>query len=230
VPKAHGGSNRISNLVLSCKTCNRAKGSQKVQDFLSNKPEVLKRILTQLKKPLNDAAAVNATRNRLFTDLLKLGLPVATGTGAQTKHNRTQFNIHKTHALDAACVGEMVGIVVKGSYHLGIRCQGRGQYKRTLSDKHGFPRAYLPRTKGFMGFQTGDMARTLVSTKTGIRPALVRIAIRTSGVFSYTHEKKPCSVNWKRCIKVQSNDGYMYARRPYEFYAVQGKPLTVGPL
>ncbi len=105
VPRAHGGSNRVSNLVLACWKCNATKGSQPVEIFLVKKPEVLRQILASLKRPLKDAAAVNATRWRLYESLRATGLPVSVGTGGRTKWNRSRFGIPKTHAHDALCVG-----------------------------------------------------------------------------------------------------------------------------
>jgi len=80
-PKAKGGSNRISNLCLACEKCNIKKGTQNIEQFLSKKPEVLKRILSQAKRPLKDATAVNSTRWALFKRLCMTGLPVSTGSG-----------------------------------------------------------------------------------------------------------------------------------------------------
>src|SRR5216110_1251385 len=51
-PRAKGGTDRISNLTLSCKKCNRAKGTKDIKEFLSKKPDVLKRLLAQVKAPL----------------------------------------------------------------------------------------------------------------------------------------------------------------------------------
>lgn len=62
VPRAKGGSNRVSNLVLACVSCNQKKGARSLEDFLKGKPEVLARVRRELKTPLRDAAAVNATR------------------------------------------------------------------------------------------------------------------------------------------------------------------------
>ncbi len=64
--KAKGGTNRISNLCLSCEKCNQKKGTQDIGQFLAKNPEVLQRILSQAKRPLKDAAAVNSTRWALF--------------------------------------------------------------------------------------------------------------------------------------------------------------------
>lgn len=56
VPRSRGGSNRISNLTLSCGPCNKAKGAMTAEEF--GHPEIQARA----KEPLKDAAAVNSTR------------------------------------------------------------------------------------------------------------------------------------------------------------------------
>ena len=52
VPKTRGGSNRVSNLTLSCEPCNQKKSDQTAAEF--GYPEVEK----QAKTPLKDATAV----------------------------------------------------------------------------------------------------------------------------------------------------------------------------
>ncbi len=104
-PKSKNGSDRINNLTLACQCCNQKKAALPVEMFLAKKPELLKRILAQAKRPLKDAAAVNSTRWALVNTLKTTGLVVETGTGGQTKFNRSQFDIPKTHALDAAHPG-----------------------------------------------------------------------------------------------------------------------------
>ena len=160
-PRSRGGSSRISNLTLACGPCNVAKGSMDVREFVRD-PAKLARILAQAKRPLADAAAVNATRWALKGALEATGLPVATSTGGRTKWNRTRFGLPKTHALDAACVGEVEDIAGWDKPVLAIKVMGRGAYKRTRLDKHGFPRGYLPRTKDVRGFRTGDLVKAVV--------------------------------------------------------------------
>src|SRR5919199_5337655 len=106
--KSKGGSNRISNLCLSCHPCNQAKANKPVEEFLKKKPEVLKRVLAHLLAPLKDATAVNATRWELYRRLQLTGLPVEAGSGGRTKFNRKTRGIEKTHWTDAVCVGASI--------------------------------------------------------------------------------------------------------------------------
>lgn len=47
VPRARGGTDRISNLCLACESCNLAKGTQDVRDFLAHDQGRLTRLLAQ---------------------------------------------------------------------------------------------------------------------------------------------------------------------------------------
>ena len=76
-------------------------------------PMRLARIQAQAKRPLKDAAAVNTTRWALFNTLKNTGVPVTMWSGGRTKFNRAQLHIPKTHALDAACVGNIDAIRVE---------------------------------------------------------------------------------------------------------------------
>ncbi|MCY7320826.1 MAG: HNH endonuclease, partial [Phormidesmis sp. CAN_BIN36] len=138
-PKAKGGSNRISNLCLACEKCNLKKGTQDIQDFLAKKPDLLKQILVQAKRPLKDAAAVNSTRWVLFNRLKETGLPVSTGSGGLTKFNRTRLELPKTHWLDAACVGQVETLEVLTSKPLLVKAMGHGTRQMCGTDKFGFP-------------------------------------------------------------------------------------------
>ncbi len=160
-PKSQGGSDRVSNLCLACAPCNRRKSNRPVEVFLTNKPEVLERILKQAKAPLKDATAVNATRWELYRRLQATGLPVECGSGGRTKFNRTTQGLPKTHWLDAVCVGASTPEVldVEGVRPLLIKACGHGKRNRCWTDKSGFPTRHAPRAKVFRGFQTGDIVR-----------------------------------------------------------------------
>jgi 5-methylcytosine-specific restriction endonuclease McrA len=138
-PKAKGGSNRVSNLCLACQKCNLKKDTQDIKQFLAKKPDVLKRIQAQKKRFLKDAAAVNSTRWALFNRLKEMGFPVSTGSGGQTKFNRTRYKLPKSHWLDAACVGKVEELNVLTSQPLLIKATGHGTRQMCGTDKFGFP-------------------------------------------------------------------------------------------
>jgi 5-methylcytosine-specific restriction endonuclease McrA len=169
-PKAKGGANRISNLCLACDACNKKKGIQDVEQFLSKKPEILKRILSQAKRPLKDAAAVNSNRWALFNRLRTTGLPVSTGSGGLTKFNRTRLNLAKTHWLDAACVGKVESLKILTNKPLSIKATGHGTRQMCRTDKFGFPSRFpgLSLLKGFkreiLSKQSLPLAKKLVHT------------------------------------------------------------------
>lgn len=211
VPKARGGSNRLSNLAIACIDCNQKKGSKPIEEFLKGRPELLARIKKQLKTPLKDAAAVNASRWSLFNELKTTGLPVETGTGGQTKFNRHAFGVKKEHWLDALCIGRIDGAEYDSDMKvLDVYCAGRGQYKRTRTDKYGFPVAYFMRTKRPHGVGTGDEVR--ITVRNGKHPGIWQgraIAFKDGSVvlqlldFRVKGRAGNCSI-------LSRNDGYSY--------------------
>ena len=202
VPRSRGGSDRVSNLVLSCHDCNSAKGNRTAAEC--GYPDVA----TQAKQPLRDAAAVNATRLALVEALSKEGLPLGAWSGGCTRWNRSRFGISKTHALDALCVGNLAGVDAGRLRTLEIFAQGRGRYQRTLVDGSGFPRGYLMRQKRVRGFSTGDLVRAVVPPHLKTRGIhRHRVAIRATGSFRVG---KVDGINAKYCRLIQRNDGYEY--------------------
>jgi 5-methylcytosine-specific restriction endonuclease McrA len=219
-PKANGGSNRISNLALACGPCNQSKAAQDINIFLAKDLVRLKRILAQVKKPLKDAAAVNATRWALFNALKTTNLPIEIASGGKTKYNRSRLNMPKTHALDAVCVGAVESIEDWNKPTLNIKPMGRGCYQRTRLTAFGFPRGYLTRIKNIQGFQTGDMVKATVlkGKKNGIHTG--RVAVRASGSFNIqTATEVIQGISHRYCQIVQRGDGYGYSQSG----AVNGK-------
>lgn len=210
-PKAKGGTNRISNLCLACEKCNTKKGTQNIEQFLAKKPEVLKRILSQAKRPLKDAAAVNSTRWALFNRLKETGLNVSTGSGGLTKFNRTRLNLPKTHWIDAACVGRVESLEVLTSKPLLIKATGHGTRQMCRTDKLGFPSRYVPKLKFVKGFQTGDIVKAVVTSGKKIGTYIGRVAVRTSGSFNIFASELVSGISYKYCQTVHRKDGYSYA-------------------
>src|SRR5690554_2972869 len=213
-PKARGGSNRVSNLTLACTPCNVKKAAQDITLFLGKDPKRLTKIQDQAKRPLRDAAAVNATRWKLLNALKGLGLPVRTGSGGLTKFNRSRLVIPKTHALDAVCVGEVDFVEKWQKPTLVIKATGRGSYQRTRLNRFGFPRGYLTRQKQIHGFQTGDMVKAIVAKGKKIGTYVGRVAVRASGSFNIqTAQGLIQSISYRYCTLIQRGDGYGYSLR-----------------
>ncbi|MGL4619782.1 MAG: RNA-guided endonuclease IscB [Chroococcidiopsis sp.] len=211
-PKAKGGSNRISNLCLACERCNLKKGTQDIAQFLSKKPDLLKRIQAQSKSPLKDAAAVNSTRLALFNRLKQTGFPVTTGSGGKTKFNRTRLGLSKTHWLDAACVGDVDSLVVLTTQPLKIKATGNGSRQRCRTDKYGFPSRYVPRNPFVQGFQTGDIVKAIVTKGKKIGTYIGRVAVRSSGSFNISDKTGLIQhVSHRFCTLIHKKDSYGYA-------------------
>lgn len=209
-PKAKGGSNRISNLCLACERCNTKKGTQNIEQFLAKKPDILKRILVQAKRPLKDAAAVNSTRWALFNKLQETGLSVSTGSGGLTKLNRTRLNLPKTHWIDAACVGQIDSLKLLTNQPLLIKATGHGTRQMCRTDKFGFPSRYVPRVKFVKGFQTGDIVKAIVTTGKKNGTYIGRVAVRSIGSFNISASELVSGISHKYCQIVQRKDGYNY--------------------
>jgi len=196
---------------LACHKCNQAKGNQDIKDFLSGKPDILKRVLAQIKAPLKDAAAVNATRWKLFETLKATGLPVSTGSGGQTKFNRTRLGLPTTHWLDAACVGEVGTLEVLTMQPLLIKATGHGSRQMCRTDKFGFPSRYVPRFKFVKGFQTGDIVKAMITSGKKIGTYIGRVAVRSTGSFNLsTASGLVQGLSHKHCKSVHKKDGYGY--------------------
>jgi 5-methylcytosine-specific restriction endonuclease McrA len=204
VPRAKGGSDRISNLTLACEKCNIAKGTQEIAVFLSKKPDVLKRILVQARAPLKDAAAVNATRWKLFECLKALGLPVECGSGGMTKFNRVTRTLEKAHWVDAACVGKSTPVVLetRGIVPLFIKATGQGRRQMCVTDKYGFPKQHKERQISFCGYRTGDLVKAISAKGTFSG----RIAIRHRPSFRLG----TVDIHPKYMHRVHRADGYTY--------------------
>jgi 5-methylcytosine-specific restriction endonuclease McrA len=207
VPKIRGGSDRVSNLTIACEPCNQKKGNQTAEEF--GHPEVQKRA----KEPLKDAAAINATRWKLYERLKSTGLEVEVGTGGRTKFNRFKRSLEKAHWLDAACVGASTPEILRLDRVrvLEIKAAGHGVRQRCRTDKYGFPIKHAPKAKRFMGFQTGDIVKADVPPgrkNSGISFGRVAIRFRPSFLLN------KCDVHPKYLTVIQKADGYDYKLKP----------------
>jgi 5-methylcytosine-specific restriction endonuclease McrA len=217
IPKSKGGSNRASNLTLACHDCNERKGNRPIQEFLVDRPEVLRKILAGLKRPLNDAAAVNATRYAIGNVLKTLELPVSFWSGGRTKYNRTGQHYPKAHWIDAACVGES-GESVRldpEQQPLSIKATGRGSRQMCRMGKYGFPRTGAKGARLVKGFRTGDLVTATVPAGKKAGTYIGRVAVRSSGSFNITTAAGTVQgISYRHCRIVHQADGYRYQTLP----------------
>ena len=203
VPKARGGSNRVSNLAWACDPCNDAKGRRTAEEF--GHPQVQQQAL----QPLRDMASVHATRWALYRVLQTIGRPLETGTGGRTQFNRTPQEYPKSHWIDAACVGTSGQKVQLALKHVPLTAQAMGWGSRQMCrvDAYGFPRTTAKRSKQVHGFQTGDLVQALVpqGKKAGVHQG--RVAVRASGSFRVGPVD---GISWRTCRRLQATDGYAY--------------------
>ncbi|MFW9914451.1 MAG: RNA-guided endonuclease IscB [Candidatus Thorarchaeota archaeon] len=90
IPKSRGGSDRVSNLTLSCRPCNQKKGNQTAAEF--GYPQ----LQAKAEKPLKAVPFMNLVRLRLAETLGS-----EQTWGYLTKYQRTQLGLPKSHVQDA---------------------------------------------------------------------------------------------------------------------------------
>ncbi len=218
IPRSRGGSDRVSNLAISCRPCNQKKDNQTAAEF--GHPEVQK----QARPPLRDAAMMNATRYKIRDMLKESGLDVEIATGGRTKFNRTRAGLEKSHWADAACVGAST----PERWHTGagqvhkIRARSyarRGRRQVCLVDKSGFPRTGAKSTVRSYGYQAGDVVKVDRTKAKGEWTGIYRgrIAIRNSGEFVFSPPNKetlPPFFQAKDIVKLLDRCGsYEYSQR-----------------
>jgi 5-methylcytosine-specific restriction endonuclease McrA len=211
LPKARGGTNRISNLTLSCHDCNQKKDKLTAAEF--GFPD----IQTQAKKSLRDAAMMNATRWRLLNDLKEIGLPVECGTGARTKKQRIEHNLSKTHYYDACCVGVSTPkrLEITTQYTSIWTAVGRGTRQMCNVDKYGFPKSHRKNQKSYFEFQTGDLVKTDIPKGKYVGKYAGRVAVRSTGYFDIkdrTGTRICQGVSYKYLKIIQRANGWQYEK------------------
>ena len=170
---------------------------------------LLKKIKSQLTRPLKDAAVVNATRWELWRRLTAIGLPVECGSGAMTKFNRTNQGLPKTHWLDAACVGKSTPVLKNTSLiPLQIKASGHGSRQMCRTDKFGFPTRHCLRSKRRGVFQTGDMVSAIVPSGKNKGFHVGRLTTRARPSFKVGSVD---GIHSKYVMLKQQSDGYAYA-------------------
>jgi RRXRR protein/HNH endonuclease len=212
LPKRLGGTDRVDNLAICCRSCNQKKGTLTLHAFLKD-PLKVDHILSLSKKTLKDAAAVNASRKVIGEVLVPLGKKVSFWSGAQTKCNRVKQCLAKEHWIDAACVGHLETrlIIPERTSVLEITATGRGSRQQCLVNRFGFPRSAGKQKKRVLDFQTGDLVHAGVPSGKKQGHYRGRVAVRATGNFNI---KTPCGIfegiHARYCRLSQRADGYSY--------------------
>ncbi len=211
VPKAKGGTNRISNLTIACDSCNKKKGTFSIQEFLKGKPAVLKQILAQSANSLKDASFVNAMKDKLFLTLSQFNLPTFKWSAALTKFNRQNNKFDKDHWIDAACVGESGEKVnIQGVTQISLKAMGRGNRQVTRVNKFGFPCAAPKKHKRIHGFSTGDWVKVVISKGKYVGSYISTIiGIRERGDLDFRTESQKITTSYKNFTLIQRSNGYV---------------------
>lgn len=210
IPKSRGGSDRLSNLVLACETCNRQKGNRTAQEF------GFPQLMEQAQAPLADAAVMNATRWSLYRALQRTGLPIEVGTGGRTSYHRVNRNLPKAHWIDASLVGTSTPerLCLQHVRPWLIKATGWQSRQMCLMSKYGFPRTRAKQRSLVKGFRTGDLVRAAVKKGAKAGSYQGRVAVRANGSFDLTTEQgtvQGIHVRW--CYLLQHKDGYQYQQR-----------------
>ncbi len=219
VPKSRGGSNRVSNLTISCKRCNSElkkdlTPEQWLEKLKKKKGKQSKKLANNFEKAIEaaekgfkDAAAVNTTRLRLAEEIKKLTTLVEFGTGALTKANRIQHRFPKEHYYDACCVGASTPekLNIQTEYVQVWKAVGRGNRVLVNNNKIGFPISRYSQDKN-KPVNSGDIVRG-IQIKTGL--TLIGRAT-SSGDSIYINKKKFSRKNTER---LQRGDGWEYSKK-----------------
>ena len=221
--RSKGGTNRLSNLSIACRTCNLDKNDLLPEEWLQKlkaskkkidkvRFEKLSKILKGVKPTLRDASAVNIIRNEIVKQFSNM--PLDLGSGALTKYNRKQNDYPKEHWIDAACCGVHGDEIHIPNYliPLEIIANGRGSRQMCRMDKYGFPRTSAKEASDCFGFKTGDIVEAIVTKGKKIGTYKGRVAVRATGNFNITTKSGTIQgIGYRYCRLLQRSDGYSYS-------------------
>jgi 5-methylcytosine-specific restriction endonuclease McrA len=200
VPVSRGGSNRVSNLVIACQTCNRKKGSMTAEEF--GFPDIQKR--SDRFKAFKYSALTQSYKWALWRELKRLyaGYNVALEAtfGYRTKARRLELNLPKTRVIDAMVIaaGDR-SFEFPLEYLVERRLKARLPYHRFSNEnKKGVTCVKTPAARGVNGFRLYD--RVSFSASDGRKVTGYITSLRSRGDFEISdlEGKRLADKNWKK--------------------------------
>jgi len=174
-PQSKGGTSKVSNLTISCRACNEAKGSLILPQWertlraspseinekrLKNIPAIKKQ--SKLKKGFQYSALTQSYKNYLLAELRK-DFVVEVTFGAITKYNRNQLGLPKSQINDAfviasACADRSEGKPVRIPQYYILEKQVKKRYPHDYISlpKKGEPIIKYKRQPEMFGFRLWD--------------------------------------------------------------------------
>ncbi len=228
VPRSRGGTNRVSNLVVSCQACNIAKGNMPVEEFLTGKPIRLAAVRRLTRSRLTDASQMNIIVPALIGRVERMGLPVSIHDAYTTSWTRNRLSIAKTHVNDALCIGVPKGLTHAPNNKTLVRAVGHGDRQMLRpADRHGNPRGkgyrdycalsrqrqgytgcpgHRDRRKMLKGIASGDLVG-IAHPNWGTLRGYAALD-KKRGRVAVTRDGKPVSVMTKDAVLLARNHGY----------------------
>ena len=207
VPRSRGGTNRVSNLVVSCQDCNIEKGNQPVEEFLRHKPARLTKVRGVMRHRLADASQMNIIVPELIRRLSDMDIPTTEYDAYTTSWVRRQLGVPKTHVNDALCVGAPDVVMMLPLMKTVVRSTGRGDRQMLRpADRHGNPRG-----QGYRDYCALPRQRQGYTSCPGHRSRGKRVAGITSGdLVRLTHRKHGVLKGYTGLDKKRSRVAVMY--------------------
>ncbi len=207
VPRSRGGTNRVSNLVVSCQDCNIEKGNQPVEEFLRHKPARLTKVRGVMRHRLADASQMNIIVPELIRRLSDMDIPTTEYDAYTTSWVRRQLGVPKTHVNDALCVGAPDAVMMMPLMKTVVRSTGRGDRQMLRpADRHGNPRG-----QGYRDYCALPRQRQGYTSCPGHRSRGKRVAGITSGdLVRLTHRKHGVLKGYAGLDKKHSRVAVMY--------------------
>ena len=231
VSRSRGGTDRVSNLVVSCRDCNISKGNSRVEEFLAGNPARLSAIRRIRRASLAGASQMNIIVPELMRRLEQMELPATEHDAYTTSWTRRRLGLPKTHTNDAFCVGAPDARAGLPEYKMVVRAVGHGDRQMLRpADRHGNPRGqpyrdycalsrqrqgytrcpgHRSRSKRVRGIASGDLVQFLHRRHGVLRGYAVLDKSRAR--VAVTHEGKPVSVKADAVTLLARNNGYRIA-------------------